>query len=107
LTLRLRRGSGDTTAKACHAPDALDRFGVAFPWAGNGYSVVESETTMQATIGDTLHIHGKVVGRREQTAKIIEVLGANGKPPFRVRYEDDHESVIFPGPDAVVERRSD
>jgi hypothetical protein len=61
---------------------------------------------MQATIGDTLHIRGKVVGQSEHTAEIIEVLGANGNPPFRVRYEDDHESVIFPGPDAVVEHHT-
>jgi hypothetical protein len=95
-------------ASSIKQQDVLGKFAVVCPaWAENGNSVVESETRMQATIGDMLHIHGKVVGQGEQTAKIIEVLGANGNPPFRVRYEDNHESVIFPGPDAVVEHRSE
>jgi hypothetical protein len=98
--------SGGHGAKTCQALDVLDKFESGVPAGRERDAVVESETTMQATIGDTLHIRGKVVGQGEQIAKIIEVLGANGNPPFRVRYADDHESVIFPGPDAVIERLS-
>jgi hypothetical protein len=94
-------------ASSIKQQDVLGKFAVVCPRGLRTATVVESETRMQATIGDTLHIHGKVVGQGEQTAEIIEVLGANGNPPFRVRYEDNHESVIFPGPDAVVEHRSE
>ncbi len=62
---------------------------------------------MRATVGDTLHIRGRVVGQGEQVAEIIEVLGADGKPPYRVRYGDNHETLVYPGPDAILEPRSE
>jgi hypothetical protein len=35
---------------------------------------------------------------------ILEVLGGPGHEHFRVRWEDGHESVYFPGVDAVIRR---
>jgi Domain of unknown function (DUF1918) len=35
---------------------------------------------------------------------IVEVLGDEGHERFRCRWEDGHESVFFPGEDAVVRR---
>jgi len=58
---------------------------------------------MQASVGDRLHVHGKVVGQGEHTGEIIEVHGAGGTPPFLVRFDDGHTSLVFPGPDCVVE----
>jgi len=58
---------------------------------------------MQAIVGDRLFIHGRVVGQRDRMGEIIEVRGAGGAPPYLVRYEDGHEAVVFPGPDAIVE----
>ncbi|MGY0487660.1 DUF1918 domain-containing protein [Streptomyces sp. WG-D5] len=57
---------------------------------------------MRATVGDQLLVHGRTVGQHDRVAQIIEVLGADGDPPFRVRYEDGHEAIMSPGPDAVV-----
>ncbi|URM91989.1 DUF1918 domain-containing protein [Streptomyces sp. MRC013] len=58
---------------------------------------------MEATVGDKLLVHGRVVGRHDRTAEIVEVLGEHGHPPYRVRFDDDgHEAVMSPGPDAVV-----
>lgn len=34
--------------------------------------------------------------------EIIEVLGPNGTPPYRVRAEDGHEAIMSPGPDTAV-----
>ena len=34
---------------------------------------------------------------------IIEVRGSEGRPPYLIRYDDGHEAIVFPGPDAVVE----
>ncbi|MFJ4714654.1 DUF1918 domain-containing protein [Streptomyces sp. NPDC088785] len=59
---------------------------------------------MYASAGDQLLVHGRVVGQRDRVARIVEVLGADGSPPFRVRFEDGHEAVLSPGPDAVVRR---
>ncbi|KOX34136.1 hypothetical protein ADK67_03955 [Saccharothrix sp. NRRL B-16348] len=57
---------------------------------------------MQASVGDKLLVHGKVVGQHERTAEVLEVLGKDGKPPYRVRFEDGHETVMLPSPDTVV-----
>jgi hypothetical protein len=44
------------------------------------------------------------LGDADRDAEIIEVLGANGGPPFVVRWSDDGRiSEIFPGSDAYVE----
>lgn len=57
---------------------------------------------MQASVGDRLLVHGRVVGHHDRTAEIVEVLGEDGSPPYRVRFEDGHETVMSPGPDTVV-----
>jgi hypothetical protein len=58
---------------------------------------------MRAVVGDRLHVHGRVVGARDELAEIIEVRGADGAPPYVIRHEDGHEALVFPGPDAQVE----
>ncbi|MBO0823335.1 MAG: DUF1918 domain-containing protein [Actinobacteria bacterium] len=58
---------------------------------------------MQASVGDRLHVHGKVVGQPEHAGEIIEVHGAEGAPPYLVRFDDGHTSLVFPGPDCIVE----
>ncbi|MET9962259.1 DUF1918 domain-containing protein [Streptomyces sp. NPDC006326] len=57
---------------------------------------------MQASVGDRIVVHGRIVGQRERIAEVIEVLGENGSPPYRVRFEDGHETLMSPGPDTVV-----
>lgn len=59
---------------------------------------------MKAEAGDRLVVHGHRLGEPERDAEILEVLGDDGGPPFRVRWSDDgHESIFFPGSDASVE----
>lgn len=58
---------------------------------------------MHATKGDRLHRHGRTVGDRDTYAEIVEVLGVNGEPPYRVRFDDGREGIVSPGSDAVVE----
>ena len=54
---------------------------------------------MQAAIGDRFHVRGNIVGQPERTGEIIEVRGAGGEPPYLVRFDDGHTSLVFPGPD--------
>jgi len=54
--------------------------------------------------GDEIVITGHAVGSAPRTAVILEVLGEPGHERFRVRWEDDHESIYFPGEDAVIRR---
>lgn len=60
---------------------------------------------MKGRIGDRLHVHGNVVGQPDRTGEIIEVRGESGGPPYLVRFEDGHETLVYPGPDAVIEPR--
>ena len=59
---------------------------------------------MQAAVGDRLHIHGHCVGHPDRMGEIVEVHGKAGEPPYLVRFDDGHTGLVFPGPDAVVER---
>lgn len=58
---------------------------------------------MRATIGDRLHVHSNTVGAHDKIAEIVEVRGESGAPPYRVRFPDGHETLVYPGPDCVIE----
>jgi hypothetical protein len=58
---------------------------------------------MQARVGDRLLVHSHAVGQGERHGRIVEVRGREGGPPYLVRFDDGHEALVFPGPDAVVE----
>jgi len=57
-----------------------------------------------AHAGDEIVVTGHSVGESARTAVILDVLGDPGHERFRVRWEDGHESILFPGEDAVVRR---
>lgn len=58
---------------------------------------------MHATTGDRILVHGRTVGAHEQHAEIIEVRGEDGQPPYLVRFDDGHESLMYPGSDTEIE----
>ncbi len=58
---------------------------------------------MQASVGDRLHVHGNMVGSPDRSGEIVEIKGPSGEPPYLVRFDDGHTTLVFPGPDAVVE----
>jgi len=58
---------------------------------------------MRAHIVERLRIHGRIVGEQDKAGEIIEVRGAEGEPPYVVRFDDGHERLVFPGPDAQIE----
>jgi hypothetical protein len=58
---------------------------------------------MRAKVGDQLRVHGRVVGVRTQQGVIVEVRGMDGEPPYRVRFTDGHEGLVYPGPDCEVD----
>jgi uncharacterized protein DUF1918 len=56
----------------------------------------------QVAAGDRLVVRAHFQGQPERDAEILEVLGGDG-PPYRVRWDDGRESIIFPGPDVFIE----
>lgn len=56
--------------------------------------------------GDRIVIRAHHQGQPERTGEILEVVGS-ARPHYRVHWlEDDHESVVYPGEDVFIERRS-
>jgi len=56
--------------------------------------------------GDVLAIHGHRLAEPERLAEILEVLGGPGHVHFRVRWDDGHESILYPGNDATLRVQS-
>ena len=58
---------------------------------------------MHAAVGDRLVVHSAHVGAKEREGVVVEVRHDDGSPPYLVRWSDtDHESLVYPGPDAEV-----
>jgi hypothetical protein len=58
---------------------------------------------MKAEVGDKLLVSSHHVGEPDRTAEIVEVRGANGDPPYLVRWETTgQEGLVYPGSDARV-----
>lgn len=58
---------------------------------------------LHATVGQRLVIHGTHVDDTTRDGEILEVRGADGGPPYLVRWSDTgHEALVFPGPDATI-----
>ena len=65
------------------------------------------ETKQQTTKrGDVVVVTGHRVGEPERTGEILEVLGEPGHRRYRVRWDDGHESIFYPGSDATVRHRA-
>ncbi|WP_026412864.1 DUF1918 domain-containing protein [Actinomadura oligospora] len=59
---------------------------------------------MHAKKGD--RVVSRRAGMPEHTVEIIEVLGTNGTPPYRVRSKDGHEVIMMPGPNDTIVRHA-
>jgi len=60
---------------------------------------------MRAKVGDRIVIRSRHVDEPVRDGEVLEVRGADGAPPYRVRWSDNgHEGLLFPGPDATVRR---
>jgi hypothetical protein len=55
-----------------------------------------------AVSGDELLIDGTHLGDRGRTGTILEVLHGGDVVHFRVKWDDGHESIYYPGVDAHV-----
>jgi hypothetical protein len=58
---------------------------------------------MKANVGDWLVIKGTRMELADQRGLITEVHGADGAPPYVVRWlANDHVTTVFPGSDALI-----
>ena len=58
---------------------------------------------MQAEVGDHIVIETAHLDAARRHGEVVEVIGQDDRRHYRVRWQDGHESVYFPGPDARVQ----
>ena len=59
---------------------------------------------MEAHVGDKIIVRSTHQGEPERTGEVVGCSEPEGGPPYRVRWEDGHESIFFPAEDATVTR---
>lgn len=55
--------------------------------------------------GDVVVVSGRRVGEPARLGEILEILGPIERPHYRVRWEDGHESVLYPGETTAIRPR--
>jgi hypothetical protein len=62
-------------------------------------------TTAKPRVGDQVEIVGHRVGDALRSGEVLEVLGAGPHLHYRVRWQDDHVSLLYPGTDVHFTRK--
>jgi hypothetical protein len=58
---------------------------------------------MHAAVGDTVAVPGRHVGEAGRLGLVVEVRGPEGAPPYKIRWDDGHEAICWPGPETRVQ----
>jgi hypothetical protein len=58
---------------------------------------------MHARTGDRIVVESRTVDAARRQGEVVAVLGSGDTEHYRVRWQDGHESVIFPGSDAHID----
>ena len=61
---------------------------------------------MEARRGDRVIVEGNKVGQARRSGQILDVMKAREGQHYRVRWDDGHETVFYPGADARIDRSS-
>jgi uncharacterized protein DUF1918 len=62
------------------------------------------ERAVRAHVGDEVVVDSRETGGSVREGEILEVLEKGGIVHYRVRWDDGHETVFFPGSDAHIVR---
>ena len=64
---------------------------------------MKPKSDAQTKPGDVVVVHGHSTGDPGRTGVIVEVLDpASGHEHYRVRWDEEHETLYWPGSDATV-----
>ena len=61
---------------------------------------------MDCKRGDRIAIESRRVGGGRKAGEVIEVIERTSGRHYRIRWDDGHESIMFPSSDAYVESSS-
>ena len=59
-------------------------------------------TAKAACTGDWIEVN-LIGGGSNRRGQILEILGKEGHEHYRVRWDEEHESIFFPGSDATIQ----
>lgn len=63
---------------------------------------MQTKSKRQVQPGDVVVVHGHALGHPGRTGVVLEVLDpASGHEHYRVRWDEEHESLYWPGSDAT------
>jgi Domain of unknown function (DUF1876)/Domain of unknown function (DUF1918) len=57
---------------------------------------------MKAQQGDHIILAARHTDEPTRDGEVLEVRGANGEPPYLVRWSDGHTGLMYPGPGSVL-----
>ena len=57
---------------------------------------------MRARVGDRIILAAEHIDEATRDGEILEIRGADGAPPYVVRWSNGHTGLIYPGPGAVL-----
>ena len=57
---------------------------------------------MDAHVGDRIVVESRKVGGGRKTGEVAEVVDGTSGQHYRVRWDDGHESIVYPSTDAFV-----
>ena len=63
-----------------------------------------TETRPAAATGDVIDVDGRRLGDPHRLGEILEVLGTPQRPRYRVRWDDERESIFYPAGDTQIRR---
>jgi hypothetical protein len=66
--------------------------------------MVPKPSRVEAQVGDWLEARG-VHGGAARRGEVVEVLGAPGHEHYRVRWDEQHESIVYPADGVDVVQR--
>ena len=66
--------------------------------------MAEAQDSPRANAGDMVIVEGHRIGEARRIGEILEVLGEPGHEHYRVRWDDDHESVFYPSSDSTIQK---
>lgn len=65
--------------------------------------MTQMESTAKAQVGDWIEARG-IHGEPARRGEIVEVIGEPGHVRYRVRWDEEHQSIVFPADGVTVER---
>jgi len=63
------------------------------------------QSTTDARVGNWLEAQG-IHGGSPRRGEVLEVLGSPGHEHYRVRWDEQHESIVYPADGVAVVRRA-